>query len=181
MEVLPSRCIENVWSVPVLRLVLSSSKWRHCRRSEPRLHDPLLMWVSILQVLSNTIFQGQRSKVHERVRRHIHMHGDQGYPHRRGYPHSKSFKFHFKRVIGEKPSSPMDLIMPIICRWQLLTQMRNSFWLRWKAEVFNHLQQRNRWYQPHSNLDMGDIVLIKDENSPPSQWPLARHQGPSGA
>ena len=60
--------------------------------------------------------------------------------------------------------------------------MRNSFWLRWKAEVFHHLQQRNRWCQRQPNLEVGDIVLIKDENSPPSQWPLARvikvHPGP---
>ena len=52
--------------------------------------------------------------------------------------------------------------------------MRNSFWLRWKSEVLHHLQQRSRWLKRQINLAVGDMVVVKDELTPPGRWPLAR-------
>ncbi|XP_023247400.1 uncharacterized protein LOC106642609 [Copidosoma floridanum] len=108
----------------------------------------------------------------------------------------RSFKYHFKRVIGDskltfeelstlaakaeaclnsRPLSPLStepteltdltpghfligssclshpekvektLQLSTSNRWNLLCQMRNSFWKRWRGEVLQQLQQRNKW------------------------------------
>ena len=73
-----------------------------------------------------------------------------------------------------EPGSTIDLTIPPACRWQHLTQMRNSFWFRWRTEVLNQMQQRNLWLRPQRSLAVNDIVILKDENTPPGRWPLAR-------
>jgi hypothetical protein len=50
----------------------------------------------------------------------------------------------------------------------------NKFWKRWQAEYLQTLQPRQKWQQETPNLASGDIVIIKDENSPRCKWPLAR-------
>lgn len=70
-----------------------------------------------------------------------------------------------------EPSEEIDLTTPLRCRWQMLTRMRNSFWFRWRSEVLHHLQQRSRWLKQRANLAVGDVVLIKDELTPPGRWP----------
>ena len=73
-----------------------------------------------------------------------------------------------------EPSLKDDLSRAMSNRWELITAMRNSFWIRWRKEVLHHMQQRNRWSQPQTNLKEGDVVLVKDELTPPARWPLAR-------
>ncbi|KAI8431622.1 hypothetical protein MSG28_016101 [Choristoneura fumiferana] len=45
---------------------------------------------------------------------------------------------------------------------------------RWHIEYLNNLQARNKWYSQVNNLELNDLVLIKDENSPPLQWRRGR-------
>ena len=138
----------------------------------------------------------------------------------------KSFKFHYRRVLGEskltfeemstlatrieaclnsRPLSPLsssgtdavaltpghflvgstllslpeppqevDLTLTTSNRWSLISQMRISFWNRWKKEVLHQLQLRNQWTVPCPNLKVDDVVVMKDELTPPAHWPLAR-------
>lgn len=50
--------------------------------------------------------------------------------------------------------------------------------------MLNHLQQRNKWLQPSDDIKIGDMVVIKDEQYPPTRWPLGRitglHRGSDG-
>ncbi|KAL7307805.1 hypothetical protein TKK_0000126 [Trichogramma kaykai] len=68
--------------------------------------------------------------------------------------------------------------------WRLLSQLRNSFWTRWKKEVIQQLAQRNKWLELQPNYKVGDVVIIKDEFSSPARWPLglvtAVHSGKDG-
>ncbi|KAL7291704.1 hypothetical protein TKK_0014493 [Trichogramma kaykai] len=57
-------------------------------------------------------------------------------------------------------------------RWQLLSHMRDAFWNRWRKEVMHQLQLRNKWFHPQENLEKGDLVIIKDDLSPPARWPI---------
>lgn len=34
-------------------------------------------------------------------------------------------------------------------------------------------QNRQKWNKPQRNLEVGDIVIIKDETTPRCDWPLA--------
>ena len=60
----------------------------------------------------------------------------------------------------------------LLNRWHLLSQLRNSFWVRWKKEVLHQLQQRNKWLKPQPNLKVGDTVILKDELAPSTKWPM---------
>jgi hypothetical protein len=59
-------------------------------------------------------------------------------------------------------------------RWRRVQYMANIFWTRWKREYLQTLQARTKWNQPKRNIEIGDIVLIKDENTARNDWPMAR-------
>ena len=69
-------------------------------------------------------------------------------------------------------------------RWQLLNQIRDSFWRRWSRDYLQSLQPRGKLFQENPNLKIGDLVLITSEIRPPSKWPLGRvvniHPGKDG-
>jgi len=59
-------------------------------------------------------------------------------------------------------------------RWRQVQYLANQFWTRWKKEYLQILQQRQKWTVSKRNMKVGDIVLIKDEDTPRYQWPLGR-------
>lgn len=58
--------------------------------------------------------------------------------------------------------------------WQRITQLQQHFWKRWSVEYFNRLQHRPKWMKNTTGLKVNDLVLLKEDNSPPLKWPLAR-------
>ena len=58
-------------------------------------------------------------------------------------------------------------------RWKRVQHVADVFWSRWKKEYLSVLQLRQKWLRPSRNLVPGDIVIV-DDDSPRSQWPLAR-------
>lgn len=58
--------------------------------------------------------------------------------------------------------------------WKKITQIHQTFWKRWSVDYLNRLQNRPKWVRSHPNLKVDTLVLLKDENSPPLKWPLAR-------
>lgn len=62
--------------------------------------------------------------------------------------------------------------------------MAQHFWQRWNQEYLHQLQNRPKWQQTRENLKVGDLVLIKNETTAPTIWPLARviavHPGKDG-
>nr|XP_046478625.1 uncharacterized protein LOC124217263 [Neodiprion pinetum] len=69
-------------------------------------------------------------------------------------------------------------------RFQLLQRIRNQFWRRWSSEYLLHLQERGKWRETRENFCIERFVLVRDDNYPPSKWPLGRiielHPGPDG-
>lgn len=59
-------------------------------------------------------------------------------------------------------------------RWQLVQRMYQHFWDRWSKEYLNIIQQRNKWSTTQPNISIGDLVLLRDERTSPSTWPLGR-------
>ncbi|KAF0724709.1 Uncharacterized protein FWK35_00038057, partial [Aphis craccivora] len=62
----------------------------------------------------------------------------------------------------------------IVNRWKLLHQSHQSFWRRWSSEYLCSLQARTKWTNDVPNLKDGDMVVIKDNQSPPTAWRLGR-------
>lgn len=58
-------------------------------------------------------------------------------------------------------------------RWRRVQFLSEQFWSRWKREYLQNLQQRGKWNVPRRNLRVGDIVLVKDHETPRMEWPLA--------
>ncbi|XP_054764160.2 uncharacterized protein LOC129270845 [Lytechinus pictus] len=56
----------------------------------------------------------------------------------------------------------------------IVFQCHNEFWCQWKKEFLCQLQSRQKWTKPHRNMRIGDVVIIKDDNTPRNVWPLGR-------
>ncbi|XP_065211049.1 uncharacterized protein LOC135839102 [Planococcus citri] len=62
-----------------------------------------------------------------------------------------------------------------IQRWKLVNQLRNHFWRRWSDEYLRSLQKRTKWCTPAAQpVQINNIVLVSDKQSPPLVWPLGR-------
>lgn len=54
------------------------------------------------------------------------------------------------------------------------TQIQQTFWKRWSVDYLSRLQNRPKWLKPFQNLKVNDLVLLKEDNTPPLKWPRAR-------
>lgn len=59
-------------------------------------------------------------------------------------------------------------------RWKLLQRFVQDFWRRWKDEYLDQLFLRTKWKGQQPNAAIGDVVLVRSENTPPTQWPMGR-------
>ncbi|XP_070068059.1 uncharacterized protein [Drosophila takahashii] len=62
----------------------------------------------------------------------------------------------------------------IINRWQHLKAQHQQFSSRWKEDYLKELHKRNKWLSPSRNLQVDDMVVIKDDNLPSNDWRLGR-------
>jgi len=78
----------------------------------------------------------------------------------------------------------LDINIGRLDRWQAIQQRQQAFWKRWSSEFISRLQQRPKWIKEQPQLEVNSIVIIKDENLPPSKWRLGRvialHPGKDG-
>lgn len=58
--------------------------------------------------------------------------------------------------------------------YQTITQIRQSFWKLWSISYLNQLQNRPKWLVRSKNLEVDSLVLLKEDQTPPLCWPLAR-------
>lgn len=69
-------------------------------------------------------------------------------------------------------------------RYRLLRKLRDDFWTQWSSEYLSRLQNRPKWRKITDNMKINDMVLLRDERLPASQWALARvistHPGDDG-
>jgi len=60
-----------------------------------------------------------------------------------------------------------------LSKWLCVQQMIQGLWRQWSQEYLHHLQQRTKWRSNQSNVKVGDLVLIKEDNLPPLVWKKA--------
>ena len=56
--------------------------------------------------------------------------------------------------------------------WRHVQHIATLFWKRWIKEYLPEFQRRQKWVKDVPNLNVGDLVLLLDENSPRGSWPL---------
>lgn len=52
-------------------------------------------------------------------------------------------------------------------------KMLNSYWNSWNKDFLSSLLPRKKWLEEH-NVQIGQLVLISDENLPPGKWLLGK-------
>lgn len=52
-------------------------------------------------------------------------------------------------------------------RWQLVQKIYQDVWKRWRTEYLTQLNTRSKWQRLQPNLNIGDVVIIHDDNLPP--------------
>lgn len=64
--------------------------------------------------------------------------------------------------------------LPLLRRWHLCQSIVRSFWQRWSTEYVTSFRRQTKWQQPTRNFQIGDIVILQQDNVTPTKWPLAR-------
>lgn len=59
-------------------------------------------------------------------------------------------------------------------RWRHVQFLTEQFWSRWRKEYLANIALRQRWHVPKRNLQIGDIVMVKEEDLPRNEWRLGR-------
>ena len=59
-------------------------------------------------------------------------------------------------------------------RWRRVQHLADLFWVRWRKEYLLLMQSRQCWQNKRRNMQVGDIVLLKDDVVSRNQWSLAR-------
>ena len=57
-------------------------------------------------------------------------------------------------------------------QWRQVQVLANQFWKWWKDQYLQTLQPRKKWPNLCSNIQKGDVVLMKDSSSPRIHWPV---------
>lgn len=69
-------------------------------------------------------------------------------------------------------------------RWTKVKILLQTFWKRWSSEYLHTLMQKGKWTKVQNNLNIGDVVFLKDTSSSPLCWPVGRitevHPGSDG-
>lgn len=82
-------------------------------------------------------------------------------------------------VIGERVVQPFsqdltEIPEGRIRQQQLLDKIQQDFWSGFKRDYLSSLQSRYKWNTKEQNLKVNEIVLIKEDNTPPGVWPMGR-------
>ena len=62
----------------------------------------------------------------------------------------------------------------LLRRWHLCQHMIRHFWRRWTAEYIAIIRRFVKWHHPSRNLQIGDVVILQEDNLVPTKWPLGR-------
>ena len=55
-----------------------------------------------------------------------------------------------------------------------MQRLADEFWQLWKREYLALLQSRRVWQRPQKNLQVGDVVLVHDQNACRTEWDMGR-------
>lgn len=67
-----------------------------------------------------------------------------------------------------------DVPMNRLTAWERIQKLQQEYWNRWTQEYIGEQQRRNKWAGCNRSLQIGDLVFIKNEITPPGQWLMGR-------
>lgn len=85
-------------------------------------------------------------------------------------------------LISRPQTDPYHINLNV--RWQMIQAMNKQIWKSWSSDYLQQLQVRPKWNSPRKNIEVNDIVLVKEDNLPPGKWALGKvtavHPGKDG-
>lgn len=78
------------------------------------------------------------------------------------------------RPLASLPDPPKASTIPIGTRYRHLQRLLHHFWQRWTKEYLPLLTERKKWTTVQPVPDIGDVVLITEDNVTRPNWPLGR-------
>ena len=74
------------------------------------------------------------------------------------------------RPLEALPDDPNSFqSVSVLHRWHLVQVMLRHFWKRWSSEYISNIRKYVKWHNPHRNIVVGDIVILKDYNLIPTK------------
>ena len=67
-----------------------------------------------------------------------------------------------------------DIDVPAGQRLKLLQRIQQDFWKSWSRDYLVELQIRKKWFRTGPFINVGDLVLVAEDNKAPLVWKLAR-------
>lgn len=61
-----------------------------------------------------------------------------------------------------------------LTNWELCGRLKQEFRTKWSNDYVTLLQKRGKWTEKQRDFKVGDMVLLKEENTAPLFWPLGR-------
>lgn len=87
------------------------------------------------------------------------------------------------RPLNQAPE-PDYLQCNLTRKWQHVQRLVQSFWKSWSREIWHQAKTRPKWLHKEPNIQVGDVVLVHEDDRPSMEWPLARvtevHPGRDG-
>ena len=82
-------------------------------------------------------------------------------------------------VISSAPCSIPDPAfsnhtLSLLRRWYLCQALVCHFWQRWSTEYISSLRCYTQWHHPTRNVQVGDVIILQEDNMVPTKWPLAK-------
>lgn len=65
-----------------------------------------------------------------------------------------------------------------VTRYELIDQLVQLLWKRWRREYLHELQTRHKWSKSSVSLTVGTIVIVDQPNLPPLKWPMVEEVFP---
>lgn len=59
-------------------------------------------------------------------------------------------------------------------RWRRVQYLSEQFWSRWRKEYLVNISLRQQWHASKRNVQVGDVVIVKEDNTPRNEWKFAR-------
>lgn len=79
-----------------------------------------------------------------------------------------------RTLIGPLQYDYTDVPDNRLLRWRLIQKLSQQYWKQWQCEFIANQMERNKWRIKQDNVRVGDVVLLKLDNMPPTHWPLGR-------
>nr|XP_055029189.1 uncharacterized protein LOC129418268 [Misgurnus anguillicaudatus] len=77
-----------------------------------------------------------------------------------------------KAGVAPAPEGTFDMKDMYKKQWQHVQGLADTFWKHWRQEYLSVLQQRRKWTHDKDNIQVGDVVLLKDDQVKRNEWPI---------